>query len=41
MPCGTHNRTADMNLKLNLKRLLGNAYLHSVGRARLSEAGWC
>ncbi|MFB0703907.1 polysaccharide deacetylase family protein [Pseudomonas protegens] len=28
-----------MNLKLNLKRLLGNAYLHSVGRARLSEAG--
>ena len=28
-----------MNLKLNLKRLLGSAYLHSVGRARLSEAG--
>ncbi|MCE4052775.1 polysaccharide deacetylase family protein [Pseudomonas sp. Au-Pse12] len=28
-----------MTFKRNFKRLLGSAYLHSVGRARLSEAG--
>ncbi|NBF08050.1 polysaccharide deacetylase family protein [Pseudomonas sp. Fl4BN1] len=28
-----------MNFKQSLKRLLGSAYLHSLGRARLSDAG--
>lgn len=39
MPCGTHNRIADMNFKQSLKRLLGSAYLHSLARVRLRDAG--